>query len=291
MTNITVGLPVVDGVAEFEFAVRSIFAQTYSDWELIVVCDGSPAALVDRAFQIDDRRVRVIPHRENMGLAHRLNEINSLARHSYIARMDSDDVMHPSRLSVLADFLKENSLVDVVGSASYLINDSNEVEGAYKEPTLPEKLCGYLDSGVFSHPTVVYKAEWALRNPYDPTRVRTEDKELWLRGASSSVYAKVTDRLLFCKVPRSLSVSKQALTAKYDRKLLRDYGPGISSKFYVNFKLGQSLLKQIAFSLSHSVGLMSLIYRTKFSQLPDSERRDAQLVLDSILDTRVPGWD
>lgn len=290
MPGVTVGLPVGGGVYEFELAVRSVFAQTYTDWELLIVCDGSPDDVVQRALQVKDSRVRVIVHPDNRGLAFRLNEIAGLAAADFIARMDADDMMHPDRLAKTLEFLAANPHVDVVGSGSYLINSDNTVQGAYREPDLPNKLSGYLNSGVFSHPTVTFKKAWALKNPYDPTRIRTEDKELWLRTAATSSFAKLTDRLLFCKVPLDLSVAKQALTAKYDRKLVRELGPTVASNSQIASKVLKSWLKQIVFGLAQRGGLLSLIYRSKFHALTPVERMEATAVVDKLTRTPVPGW-
>jgi glycosyltransferase involved in cell wall biosynthesis len=291
MPGVTVGLPVGDGLHEFELAVRSVFAQTYSDWELIVICDGSPDSIVKRAQQIEDERVRIVVHPENRGLAYRLNEIARLATAKYIARMDADDIMHPCRLSKSLDFLRLNPGVDVVGSGSYLINANNGVEGAYREPDLPKKLSGYLNSGVFSHPTVTFKTVWALSNPYDPTRIRTEDKELWLRAAGTSSYSKMDNRLLFCRVPQDLSVTKQQLTAKYDRQLLRELGPKVASKPRIWMKVIESLVKQKVFSFAHRGGFLSFVYRTKFSRLSEREFVESAEMVELVTNTEVPGWE
>lgn len=291
MPGVTVGLPVGGGLYEFELAVRSVFAQTYADWELLIVCDGSPDDVVQRALQVKDNRVRVIVHPDNRGLAFRLNEIAGLAAADFIARMDADDMMHPDRLAKTFEFLAANPHVDVVGSGSYLINSDNTVQGSYREPDLPDKLSGYLNSGVFSHPTVTFKKAWALKNPYDPTRIRTEDKELWLRTAATSSFAKLTDRLLFCKVPLELSVAKQALTAKYDRKLLRELGPKVASNSQIASKVLGSWLKQLVFGMAQRGGLLSLIYRSKFHPLDPVEKMVATAVVEKVARTPVPGWD
>lgn len=291
MPGVTVGLPVGAGVYEFELAVRSVFAQTYTDWELLIVCDGSPDDVVQRALQVSDSRVRVIVHPENRGLAFRLNELAGLAAADFIARMDADDMMHPDRLARTLKFLAANPQVDVVGSGSYLINSDNTVQGAYREPGLPNKLSGYLNSGVFSHPTVTFKKAWAIQNPYDPTRIRTEDKELWLRTAATSSFAKLTDRLLFCKVPLELSVAKQALTAEYDRKLVRELGPKVASNSQIASKVIKSWLKQIVFGLAQRCGLLPLIYRSKFHALSPVEKMEATAAVEKLTRTPVPGWD
>ncbi|WP_336855019.1 glycosyltransferase family A protein [Sinomonas albida] len=291
MSKITIGLPIVDNVEQLGLAVQSIFAQTFTNWELIIVCDGSPVEVANKAKKIQDDRVRVIVHRENRGLPVRLNEISELADSPYVARMDSDDVMHPDRISALIQYLEENPDVDVIGSGSYLVNETYQVLGSYNEPRLPKSPYGYLNSGIFSHPTVAFKKAWALANPYDPARVRTEDKELWLRTFAFSNFAKLDDRLLFCMVPRQLSLRKQALTASYDRKLILESGAAIAPKGLVYFKIAQSLSKQAVFFLSHKLGLIGQIHATKYSRLDEDELALAQAVLSGVKQVKVPGWE
>lgn len=280
----------VDGIVPFRLAVKSVFAQTREDWELVIVCDGSPAEIVEAAMAIDDDRVKVIVHHERRGLPVGLNEIAEHAEAEVIIRMDSDDVMLPDRVGRLARHLQENLEVDVLGSASYLVDEGYQVMGAYREPELPSAPAGFLNSGVFSHPTVAFRRSWALSNPYDPERTRTEDKELWMRTCKQSTFSKLDDRLLFCMVPRALSVEKQALTARFDRKLLMEVGPSVAPVKAVVTKVAQSYLKQIVFALAARVGLLRHIHRTKYTRLAGDEQAYAQSVLDRIEHVSVAGW-
>ena len=79
-------------------AVKSVFCQTYKNWELILLNDGSTDKSLEIANNINDNRVKVISDGVNRGLVYRLNQSPSLVNGQFIARMDGDDMMHPQRL-------------------------------------------------------------------------------------------------------------------------------------------------------------------------------------------------
>jgi glycosyltransferase involved in cell wall biosynthesis len=289
--RVSVGLPVAGGIVDTERAVRSVFAQTEPNWELIIVCDGAPSELVNRMRQITDPRVTVRDHSQNMGLPTRLNEISQIAASEYVARMDSDDVMHPKRLEIQLGYMDLNRDVDVLGSGSYLIDELNEVRGQYREPPLPTRKSGFLQSGIFSHPTVMFRTKWSLENPYDPSRIRTEDKDLWLRASGHSRYEKLQDNLLYCQVPKALSIEKQALTARRDRRLIRELGRSVAPRHHVCSKLAESRVKQVIFWISGMLGQTTRLHRTKYKLLSQKELEQAQETLQIASATAVPGWD
>src|SRR5438309_10301144 len=90
--SVSIGIPFLNARRFLADAVRSVFAQTCDDWELLLVDDGSTDGSLDVVRSIDDPRVRVISDGTNRGLCARLNQIASLARGKYLARMDADDL-------------------------------------------------------------------------------------------------------------------------------------------------------------------------------------------------------
>src|SRR5450759_3790092 len=89
-----------DSAATLNFAIRSIIWQTLTDWELILINDGSHDDGAARAAKFGDPRIRIRRHDESRGLAYRLNEAVRLARGEFIARMDADDICYQERLAV-----------------------------------------------------------------------------------------------------------------------------------------------------------------------------------------------
>lgn len=114
--RVSVILPCHNGEAYLREAIRSILDQTYTDFELIVVddgsTDGSPAILHDMA--LDDRRLRIVTQ-VNGGIVAALNTAMDHARGEYIARMDADDVSFPERLAFQVSYLDRHPEVVIVG--------------------------------------------------------------------------------------------------------------------------------------------------------------------------------
>ena len=95
---VTIAIPFYNPGPAFEDAIKSVFAQTYTNWELLLVNDGSTDDSLEKALAIKDSRVQVINDGKNLGLGARLNQIAQLASGEYLARMDADDIMHPERI-------------------------------------------------------------------------------------------------------------------------------------------------------------------------------------------------
>src|ERR1039457_5293818 len=99
MPEVSVLLPVRDGARTLALAMLSVLEQSFSDFELLVLDDGSVDASPDIALRFDDSRVRLLRDGMKQGLAARLNQGIGLAAGRYIARMDADDVCFPQRFA------------------------------------------------------------------------------------------------------------------------------------------------------------------------------------------------
>lgn len=289
--RVTVGIPVTNEIDEFQLAVRSVYAQSEADWELIIVCDGASQEVRRAAAAIDDPRVRVVDDGVSRGLPARLNQVTEMAQADHIARLDADDVMHSERLTrQLAAFDQARDL-DVLGTRAFLIDERGRTRGVFREPPLPNSRVGFLRSNAFTHPTVMFRRSWAIKFPYRSEWVRTEDKELWLRANPSSVFMKLPDRLTFYRVPTTLSRKKQALTAKFDRKLYRSAaraeGVGFSRRMRY---LLESHAKQTVFQASVALGASRALYNRKLDPLSEAEAAAADAHLLGIASVPVPGW-
>jgi glycosyltransferase involved in cell wall biosynthesis len=122
--SITVLLPVYNAEPYLAQALQSVLAQTYGDFEVIVVDDGSTdgSREIITRYAREESRIRVIA-RENRGLVQSLNEGLSQATGEYVARMDADDVCLPERFSKQVTFLRTNPDHVVVGSSFIYIDE------------------------------------------------------------------------------------------------------------------------------------------------------------------------
>lgn len=166
-------------------AVESILAQSFGDFEFIIINDGSTdkSASILEFYQSADPRVRVY-HQENRGLIESLNRGCSLAQGKYIARMDADDISLKDRFAVQLEFMNANPDVAVVGGAVQFIDEAGKALRVAGRPLRHSEIKRVLfDCGFMWHPTVVMRKEaWAYVGGYRKIQ-HAEDFDLWLRIA------------------------------------------------------------------------------------------------------------
>ncbi|HYP13746.1 MAG TPA: glycosyltransferase, partial [Bryobacteraceae bacterium] len=193
---------------DFKLAIQSVFAQTFTDWELILMDDGSTDGSLEYAQSIDDRRVRVVSDGTQRNLNYRLNQMIDLARGEYIARMDADDVMHPERLAKQHAELQRHSNDTVVGTAAWSLDVANHVVGL--RPMRNVQRHGFAATASFMHPTVAASTEWFRRYRYSESFIfhRSQDAELWFRSSPESRFVTIEEPLLFYREVGNFSFNK-----------------------------------------------------------------------------------
>ena len=181
---ISVVLPVFNAQVYVEEALRSILRQTFADFELIIINDGSTdgtLAALKSAVSNDSRVVLI--SRENRGLVASLNEGISVARGLWIARMDADDIAEPTRFERQLDWLGKTK-ADICGAWVILFDSSNS--RLLRHPSSDAAIRAELLFGApFAHPTVMMKASLAKQLPYDSAWEKCEDYDLWERAAQA----------------------------------------------------------------------------------------------------------
>lgn len=115
--QMSVLLPVYNGEQFILRSVQSVLSQTFEDFELIIVNDGSRDATIKILAEIKDDRIRIINNSQNMGIVASLNKAMGEARGRYIARMDADDIALPTRFAKQKQFLDGHPEIVVVGTA------------------------------------------------------------------------------------------------------------------------------------------------------------------------------
>jgi len=118
MPKVSVILTVYNRVAMVRDAIDSLLAQTFNDFEIIVVDDGSTDGSVEVIKSIGDPRIRLIAHERNMGTPTARNSGLEAARGEYIAWLDSDDLARPKRLQSQVDYLDAHPSIAMVGTAA-----------------------------------------------------------------------------------------------------------------------------------------------------------------------------
>ncbi len=208
---ITIGLPVYNAAPWLAVALRSVFAQTFTAWELIAVDDGSTDGSAAWLQNLDDPRVRILGDGCHRGLAARLNQIARAARGEFIARLDADDFMHPDRLARQLEYLEGHPETDVLGCAMLVLDDSFRPIGMRRAPQQHDEICRHLtDLGGMMHATVLARARWVRAHPYDETLRNCEDQDLWFSTHAGSRFANLAEPLYFYRGSVSFSLREYA---------------------------------------------------------------------------------
>ena len=172
------------------FSIRSILNQTWEDWELLVIDDGSTDDTLEVVRSFMDPRLKVSADGTHKGLVFRLNEAIHKSRGKYFARMDGDDVAFPDRLQRQTRFLEANELVDLVGCAVIVFDKSGSPVGTRRVAENHVEICRRPWAGFpLPHPTWLGRSEWFRKHGYDARAVRAEDQVLLLRAYAASCFA------------------------------------------------------------------------------------------------------
>ena len=199
--QVSVLMSVHNASAFLPAAIDSILAQTFSDFELIVVDDGSSdnsGVLLDQ-YAARDGRVRTI-RRPNRGLTRSLNEAAARARGILLARMDGDDLSMPDRLARQVAHLGRHSDCVTVGGQGLFIDQDGWPVGPWRVPIEHDAidrqhLAGF--GGGIIHPAAMIRREAFERvGGYDEAIPAAQDYDLWLRLAEVGRLANLPDVVL-----------------------------------------------------------------------------------------------
>ncbi|HXA02811.1 MAG TPA: glycosyltransferase [Cytophagaceae bacterium] len=222
---LTVLMPVYNGERFLKSAVESILSQTYTDFEFLIINDGSTdnSDKIIRSFH--DKRITLVSNEKNSGLISTLNKGIKLARGKYIARMDGDDISMPVRLSKQVSFLEVHPEISMVASHIQLMDEEGNDLGNWQEDIQTKTgkqikaLLPY--TNCIAHPSIVIRTDVAKEFLYDEKQVNNEDWDLWMRLVSEGhKLAKVNESLLKYRIHTN-SITLQSNQKNVNKKLLR----------------------------------------------------------------------
>ena len=285
---ISIGIPFYNAEAYLEDAIRSVLAQTFQEWELILVDDGSSDGSLDIAKKYEqlDSRVLVISDGLNKKLPTRLNEIIKEAKFDFIARMDADDLMDVERLEKQYAFLSANPEYDLVTTGMYSIDQSNEVLGK----RLPEnrimqanEILGGLTN--LLHASMLAKKQWCLRNPYREDNALAEDYELWLSAAIKNdlKYNVLQEPLYYYREVENVKKEKMIKGYNTQIEVINRYYAGVISNNLKNKIVFKFELKKIIVKIFNFFNLMFILQMRRVNNITISDQARYKANLDKIL--------
>lgn len=193
---VSVVMSVYNGAAYMAKAIDSILGQTFTDFEFIIVNDGSTDRTANILAGYKDPRITVIAQ-NNQGLVPALNRAIKKAKAPLIARQDADDYSQPTRLAEQLTYLKENPNTVIIGTSMQVMNNDGKIVHQHhvllNDPELKQEL---LVRSPFAHGSVVFRKDAALKaGLYKKDFWPAEDYEFWLRLSKHGKFANIDEPL------------------------------------------------------------------------------------------------
>lgn len=220
---VTIGIPVYNVGRFIGLTLKSVLAQTYTNFELIITDDGSTDNTVEVIRSFNDPRITLIVDGENHGISYRLNQQIDMAKGKYFVRMDGDDLMFPTRVEEEVSFLFAHPEIDVVGSSIVVIDDENRPIGFREYNTSGLSKQRLYKGTCFAHPTVCGRIEFFRLHHYDENYNGTEDHNLWIRGFRGSNYSSIKQPLMYYRDPCVFKLKTYLGRLKTLRRMYRDF--------------------------------------------------------------------
>jgi glycosyltransferase involved in cell wall biosynthesis len=198
-------MPVYNGERYLREAIESILLQTFRDFELLIIDDGSTDGSVKIIQSYRDKRIRYIDNEKNIGIASTLNKGIELAIGEYIVRMDSDDISLSTRIEKQVRFMDNYPEIGVSGTWVKFVDISHHPwkSVVYKYPIKPRDIkARSLFNSSFAHPSVIMRRSLLekFQLKYDPQHLDAEDYGLWQKCSSCFPLANIPEVLLVYRV-------------------------------------------------------------------------------------------
>jgi len=195
--KVTVFMPVHNRETFVAASIRSVLDQSFEDFELLVIDDGSTDRSAEIVGSLDDHRIRLVHNESNLGIPRTRNRGLELAQGEYIALLDSDDLAYPQRLALQVDYLNQNPEVAAVGSWAHRVSRTGEPRSSIQRPTLPRHLhARILFVSCLKNPTVMARTDVMREFRYREDFKFCQDIELWSRVSSKYPLANLPRYLI-----------------------------------------------------------------------------------------------
>lgn len=221
---VSIVMPVRDGERFLQIAIDSVLAQSFTDFELIVIDDGStdstPAILAEAARR--DSRI-VVASKGPVGIVVALNLGLNMARSPLIARLDADDIAPPRRLARQVETMQRDPALGLLGGFAEVIDESGRTLGTRKPPVSHEALLAALArDNPFIGSTVMYRTDIARAvGGYRAAIDLAEDSDLWLRMAERTRIANLPETLVLYRVHRESQTGRKQVRMAFCARLVR----------------------------------------------------------------------
>lgn len=272
--TVSVMMPVYNGRRLIDASIRSLINQTFTDWECIIVNDGSTDGTSEYLATLTDPRFRIVTLEKNQGRANARETALKLANGEFLAMLDAEDIYHPEKLERQVKLLRDNPGIALVGCS--ICSFGTKCDLTYKRPV---KAGIFTFDGVLpSHASSMLRTERAQMFHYNMLLNYSEDVD-FLRQYLSGQRYMITEDILYYYSEID-SVNKKKLIAYYKNGIRHGISkiiPGISLIVKNGLKF---IIGHITFPF---IGIKSILKRRGVA-LSESESQEYKSNVRKIID-------
>ena len=222
--TVSVLMTMFDAAPHLRASVESILSQTFGDFEFVIVDDGSrdESAAIVEGYR--DARIRLVRNDRNKGQTPCLNQGLALARGTWVARQDADDISLPQRLERQMERLRWDEKLALLGCQAWLVDDGGKFTGLLDVALGPESIeWAGLWENPFIHTAAIFRRDAVVRlGGYDESFRICQDYDLWMRVAAEHPAANLSERLVVYRhAAQSLQHSGRETVREESRRVLR----------------------------------------------------------------------
>lgn len=212
--TVSIILPVYNTAEYLKECIESILSQTYIDFELIIIDDASSDAssTIIEHYAMLDLRIRFLRNEVNWGIGFTRNRGLEVARGTYIANFDSDDIAFPKWIETQILFLENNPTVDIVGANFIFIDKSGKIllqKNNFPEYDRDIKKIIPLVCPIANNTVVIRKKCFDEMGGYRPSAHIAEDYDLWMRFREKYVFYNMQKCLVYYRVHGQNSIMRE----------------------------------------------------------------------------------
>lgn len=258
--KVTILMPVYNAEKYLKEAIDSVLNQFFTDFELLIIDDGSTDDSLKIIRSFHDSRIKIVIHKKNKKLIFTLNEGIKLSQGKYIVRMDSDDISMPNRLSEQVKFMDLNKQIIASGTWAEAIDKDGKYMFPMKSPIGILLKYNFWKPSPIIHPSVIIRRSGLKDLRFRKEAIDAEDYDLWLRINCNHKLANIKKYLLKYRIHQnSVSFKKRQsqLSSSYN-SFKSVFGTNITFNEYkslasLEFKLSPFKRLKLLKSLSNHI--------------------------------------
>jgi len=255
--KVTILMPAYNASLYIKESIESMLNQSFSDFELLIINDGSKDNTSEVVKSIVDERIRLVENEQNLGLANTLNKGMKLAKGEYLARMDADDLSTPNRLQTQVDYL--DSHPDVI-LCSMAMHQFGAIE---KDLVLPQDFerikIDLLFASAIGHASSMWRNQEFIEKKlfFKQDEFPAEDFGLWTRAVREGKLVNLPEIMYMYRIyPEQVTADKTRSIEKCHlviKRYIRQILPEIDDQIVENFVLGKMLNVRLYYQLIESL--------------------------------------